>query len=45
MLISLYVITAPYTVYEYRVLAITTVGPGNFSSSREFRTIEGGTVK
>ena len=34
--------SAPHTVYEFRVLTETVVGPGPFSSSRQFTTPENG---
>ena len=34
--------SAPHTVYEFRVQAETAVGPGPFSSSRQFTTPENG---
>ena len=37
-------VLAPFTQYQFRVMASTAVGPGNFSSPRNFSTIEGGTV-
>ena len=36
--------SAPHTVYEFRVLAETAVGPGPFSNSRQFTTPEDGTI-